>query len=44
MFFEFGGIKVGGGENWIFLCLLVFNNKGYLYMYVSFFDSGVLGE
>ncbi|KAK0392732.1 hypothetical protein NLU13_2227 [Sarocladium strictum] len=44
MLFESGGIKSGGGENWIPLCLPAFNNKGYLYMYVSFFDSGVSGE
>jgi hypothetical protein len=44
MLFESGGIKAGGGENWIPLCLPAFNNKGYLYMYVSFFDSGVSGE
>lgn len=42
MLFEADGIKAGGGENWIPLCLPAFNNKGYLYMYVSFFegDSG----
>ncbi|KAF4982251.1 hypothetical protein FZEAL_2135 [Fusarium zealandicum] len=39
MLFESGGIKGGGGENWIPLCLPAFNNKGYLYMYVSFFDD-----
>jgi len=38
MLFESGGIKAGGGENWIPLCLPAFNNRGYLYMYVSFFD------
>lgn len=43
MLFEADGIKAGGGENWIPLCLPAFNNKGYLYMYVSFFD-GVSGE
>jgi hypothetical protein len=43
MLFESGGIKAGGGENWIPLCLPAFNNQGYLYMYVSFFD-GVYGE
>lgn len=43
MLFEAGGIKAGGGENWIPLCLPAFNNKGYLYMYVSFFE-GVSGE
>ncbi|KZL85162.1 vacuolar fusion protein mon1 [Colletotrichum incanum] len=43
MLFQSGGIKAGGGENWIPLCLPAFNNRGYLYMYVSFFD-GVDGE
>ncbi|KAI1398208.1 vacuolar fusion protein MON1 [Hypoxylon fuscum] len=38
MLFESGGIKAGGGENWIPLCLPAFNNRGYLYMYVSFLD------
>lgn len=42
MLFESEGIKAGGGENWIPLCLPAFNNKGYLYMYVSFFE-GVSG-
>lgn len=36
MLFEAGGVKAGGGENWIPLCLPGFNNRGYLYMYVSF--------
>lgn len=36
MLFEARGIKAGGGENWIPLCLPGFNNRGYLYMYVSF--------
>ena len=36
MLFESGGVKAGGGENWIPLCLPAFNNRGYLYMYVSF--------
>ena len=36
MLFEAGGIKAGGGENWIPLCLPGFNKNGYLYMYVSF--------
>ncbi len=40
MLFESGGIKAGGGENWIPLCLPAFNSRGYLYMYVSFFDPG----
>ncbi len=39
MLFESGGIKAGGGESWIPLCLPAFNNRGYLYMYVSFFDG-----
>ncbi|KAF7546353.1 hypothetical protein G7046_g9322 [Stylonectria norvegica] len=38
MLFEADGIKAGGGESWIPICLPAFNNKGYLYMYVSFFD------
>lgn len=38
MLFESGGVKAGGGESWIPLCLPAFNNSGYLYMYVSFFD------
>lgn len=40
MLFESDGIKAGGGENWVPLCLPAFNNQGYLYMYVSFFDDG----
>ncbi|RCI15465.1 hypothetical protein L249_3590 [Ophiocordyceps polyrhachis-furcata BCC 54312] len=43
MLFESDGIKGGGGENWIPICLPAFNNQGYLYMYVSFFE-GVSGE
>ncbi|KAG6213757.1 Vacuolar fusion protein mon1 [Claviceps purpurea] len=39
MLFESDGIKGGGGENWIPICLPAFNNKGYLYMYVSFFED-----
>ena len=39
MLFESEGIKAGGGENWIPLCLPAFNNRGYLYMYVSFFGE-----
>ncbi|KAI3329002.1 vacuolar fusion protein MON1 [Xylariaceae sp. AK1471] len=39
MLFESGGIKAAGGENWIPLCLPAFNNRGYLYMYVSFLDG-----
>ncbi|KJZ80607.1 Vacuolar fusion protein MON1 [Hirsutella minnesotensis 3608] len=43
MLFESDGIKGGGGENWIPICLPAFNNQGYLYMYVSFLE-GVTGE
>lgn len=39
MLFEADGIKEGGGENWIPLCLPGFNKKGYLYMYVSFVST-----
>src|SRR5690606_33724071 len=39
MLFEAEGIRGGGGESWIPLCLPAFNNRGYLYMYVSFFDD-----
>ncbi|KAJ2906075.1 vacuolar fusion protein mon1 [Zalerion maritima] len=39
MLFESGGIRSGEGENWIPICLPAFNNRGYLYMYVSFFDA-----
>lgn len=39
MLFESDGIKGGGGENWIPLCLPAFNSEGYLYMYVSFFED-----
>ena len=38
MLFEARGVKAGGGENWIPLCLPGFNKNGYLYMYVSFID------
>ncbi|KAL8760848.1 MAG: hypothetical protein Q9184_002983 [Pyrenodesmia sp. 2 TL-2023] len=38
MLFEAEGVKAGGGENWIPLCLPGFNKNGYLYMYVSFID------
>jgi hypothetical protein len=43
MIFEANGVKTGGGENWIPVCLPGFNSAGYLYMYVSFMDlrSGV---
>jgi len=40
MLFEADGIKAGGGENWIPLCLPGFNKNGYLYMYVSFVNAG----
>ena len=43
MLFESESIQAGGGENWIPLCLPAFNNTGFLYMYVSFFD-GASGE
>lgn len=39
MLFESGGVKAGGGDNWIPLCLPAFNNRGYLYMYVNFLDG-----
>lgn len=39
MLFEADGIKEGGGENWIPLCLPGFNKRGYLYMYVSFVST-----
>ncbi|SMR60421.1 unnamed protein product [Zymoseptoria tritici ST99CH_1E4] len=39
MLFEAGSVKAGGGENWIPVCLPGFNNTGFLYMYVSFFDT-----
>ncbi|KAG8532702.1 uncharacterized protein KY384_002579 [Bacidia gigantensis] len=39
MLFEADGIKAGGGENWIPLCLPAFNKNGYLYMYVSFVSA-----
>lgn len=39
MLFEAEGVKAGGGENWIPLCLPGFNRNGYLYMYVSFMGS-----
>lgn len=38
MLFEADGIKAGGGENWIPLCLPGFNKNGYLYMYVSWVE------
>jgi hypothetical protein len=39
MLFEAGSVKAGGGENWISVCLPGFNNRGYLYMYVSFLSA-----
>lgn len=39
MLFEADGIKAGGGENWIPICLPGFNKSGYLYMYVSFVSA-----
>lgn len=39
MLFSADGIRAGGGENWIPLCLPGFNNTGYIYMYVSFVPS-----
>lgn len=44
MLFEAGGVKAGGGENWIPLCLPGFNNTGFLYMYVSFVNLEAAGE
>jgi hypothetical protein len=44
MLFEAGSVKAGGGENWIPLCLPCFNNRGYLYMYVSFLSALDSGE
>ena len=44
MLFEADGIKAGGGENWIPLCLPGFNKNGYLYMYVSFVGSPGIQE
>ncbi|KAI1913335.1 Vacuolar fusion protein mon1 [Ophidiomyces ophidiicola] len=38
MIFEADGVKAGGGESWIPICLPGFNSGGYLYMYVSFLD------
>lgn len=38
MIFEAGGVKAGGGESWIPVCLPGFNSSGYLYMYVSFLN------
>jgi hypothetical protein len=44
MLFESEGIKTGGGENWVPICLPAFNNEGYLYMYVSFFEDSEQGD
>jgi vacuolar fusion protein MON1 len=38
MLFEAEGVKAGGGESWIPLCLPGFNPNGYLYMFVSFLN------
>ncbi|KAJ5380722.1 Vacuolar fusion protein mon1 [Penicillium cataractarum] len=38
MIFEADGIKAGGGESWVPVCLPGFNSSGYLYMYVSFLN------
>ncbi|KAK2794841.1 Vacuolar fusion protein mon1 [Emmonsiellopsis sp. PD_5] len=38
MIFEADGVKAGGGDSWIPVCLPGFNSNGYLYMYVSFLD------
>ncbi|KAH0542942.1 hypothetical protein FGG08_002711 [Glutinoglossum americanum] len=44
MLFEAEGVKGGGGENWIPLCLPGFNKNGYLYMYVSFLSRQAKSE
>lgn len=44
MLFETEGIRGGGGENWVPICLPAFNNRGYLYMYVSFLDESMTSE
>ena len=44
MLFEARGVKAGGGENWIPLCLPGFNRNGYLYMYVSFVSATEVSE
>jgi vacuolar fusion protein MON1 len=38
MLFEAEGVKAGGGESWIPICLPAFNPNGYLYLYVSFLN------
>ena len=40
MLFEAEGIKAGGGDSWIPICLPGFNKTGYLFMYVSFLHMG----
>ena len=40
MLFEAEGVKAGGGDSWIPVCLPGFNKTGYLYMYVSFLSMG----
>ena len=40
MLFEAEGIKAGGGDSWIPICLPGFNKSGYLFMYVSYIDMG----
>ncbi|RMZ83304.1 hypothetical protein DV738_g1165, partial [Chaetothyriales sp. CBS 135597] len=40
MLFEAEGIKAGGGESWIPICLPGFNKSGYLFMYVSYLNMG----
>lgn len=44
MLFEARGVKAGGGENWIPICLPGFNKNGYLYMYVSFVNASEESE
>lgn len=44
MLFAVEGIRDGGGENWIPLCLPGFNNTGYLYMYASFLRPDNAGD
>ncbi|KAK4969212.1 Vacuolar fusion protein mon1, partial [Elasticomyces elasticus] len=44
MLFEAEGVKAGGGENWIPLCLPGFNNTGFLYMYVNFLSASTSSE
>lgn len=39
MLFESDGIRGGGGENWLPICLPAFNPNGYLYMYVGFLEG-----